>query len=192
VSDTGRAAPFHIRPAAVGEATPLAALGARLFTQAYGPTHPEPTLGVYLARAFAPERLAAELARDDVRLFVAEDGVGEAIGYAYLRESPAAPAGVQGARPFEVVRFYVEAAWHGRGVAHALMHACVREATERGGDVLWLAVWKQAARPLAFYRRLGFTVVGTTIFEFGDRVDDDHVMARPLGSAADGERGGAG
>ena len=172
-------ATFTIRECAASEAGALATLATRLFAQAYAPTHPEPELSTYLAREFAPARLAAELADPGVRAFLAEDATQRSIGYAYLREA-AAPPGMPGRRAAEVVRFYVDAEWHGRGVAAALMAACEAEARRRGADVLWLAVWQQAARPIAFYRRAGFEVVGTTKFRFGDRLDDDYVMARRL------------
>lgn len=173
---------FTIRACGPDEAGRLAAAGARLFTQAYGPTHPEPELGAYLARAFAPARLAAELAEPGRRALVVESG-GEWIGYAYLRESAEWPDGVPGERPVEIVRFYVDGGWHGRGVAQALMAACEDEARRRGADALWLGVWQEAARPIAFYRRAEFQVVGTATFAFGDRLDDDFVMARSLAAA---------
>jgi diamine N-acetyltransferase len=186
---------FTIRACEPDEAGRLAATGAHLFTQAYGPTHPEPELGAYLARAFAPGRLAAELADPARRALVVESG-GRWIGYAYLRESVEGwPDDVPGQRPVEIVRFYVEAGWHGRGVAAALMAACEDEARRRGADVLWLSVWQEAARPLAFYRRAGFEVVGTATFAFGDRLDDDFLMARRLpgtdGVPQDGRRSGS-
>ncbi|MFL5576884.1 MAG: GNAT family N-acetyltransferase [Gemmatimonadaceae bacterium] len=175
------ARPFTIRACEPPEAGRLAALAARLFAQAYGATHPEPTLGAYLAEAFDPERLRAELATPGVRVLLAADDSRRPIGYAYLRESTErVPSGVPGARPAEVARFYVDAAWHGRGVAAALMAACEAEALRRGADALWLSVWQRAARPIAFYRRAGFGVVGTTTFRFGERLDDDYVMARRL------------
>jgi tRNA (guanine37-N1)-methyltransferase len=68
------------------------------------------------------------------------------------------------------------------------MAACAAEARRRGADALWLAVWQQAARPLAFYRRQGFAIVGTTTFAFGDRVDADYVMARSLAASPLAER----
>jgi ribosomal protein S18 acetylase RimI-like enzyme len=175
---------FTIRACGPDEAERLAATAAHLFTQAYGPTHPEPELGAYLARAFAPERMAAELADPDRRALVVESG-GRWIGYAWLRESAEGwPSGVPGRRPVEIVRFYVEAGWHGRGVAAALMAGCEDEALRRGADALWLSVWQEAPRALAFYRRAGFQVVGTATFAFGDRLDDDFLMARRLAGAA--------
>jgi len=176
---------FTIRTCGPHEAARLGTTAARLFTQAYGPTHPEPELSAYLARAFAPERLAAELA-DPARCALVVESGGAWIGYAYLHESTdGCPEGVPGQRPVEIVRFYVDAGWHGRGVAQALMAACDEEARRRGADMLWLAVWQEAARPLAFYRRAGFEVVGTTTFAFGDRLDDDFVMARRIAGAAE-------
>jgi diamine N-acetyltransferase len=110
-----------------------------------------------------------------------EDGAGAAVGYAHLRATTGpAPAGVVGARPWELLRFYVDAAWHGRGPGHALMAACVAEARRRGADVLWVQAWQRAGRALAFYRRHGFVVVATAKFPFGDRFDDDFIMVRRL------------
>jgi GNAT superfamily N-acetyltransferase len=159
----------------------VAATGARLFAQAYGPTHPEPELSRYLGRAFSAEQFTREIAEPTAGVLVTETAAGQPVGYAHVRVTTGAvPVGVMGRRPVEVVRFYVDAALHGRGVAQALMAACEREARGQDGDALWLAVWQQAARPLAFYHRCGFAVVGTTTFEFGERRDADYVMARAL------------
>lgn len=179
---------FTVRACGPADAALLAALGARLFAQAYGPTHPEPELSRYLARTFARERLAEWVRAPGGAVFLAEDPAGRPIGYAALRVPPdgRAPQGVPGDRPLEITRFYVDAGWHGRGVAGALMAACADEARRRGADALWLDVWQEAARPIAFYRRSGFDVVGTTTFEFGERRDTDFVMARRLSGVAAG------
>ncbi len=169
-----------IRAGSSDDAEMLAVLGARLFVQAYGPTHPEPELTPYLERSFAPWRWAGALADTSVTVLVAEDRRGAPAGYAMLRESLPVPSGVVGARPLEIQRFYVDEAWHGRGVAQTLMAACMQEAERRESDVLWLSVWQESPRPQAFYARMGFRVVGTTTFLFGQRVDEDFVMQRPV------------
>ena len=173
---------FTTRRCTPADAATVASLGARLFIQAYGPTHPEPELSRYLARSFSEERLAGMLDDPDVRVLLVEGADGIPAGYAHMRATApgASPAGVIGSTPVEIVRFYVDAAWHGAGVAQLLMSACEREARAMGGDVLWLSVWQPALRPQAFYRRSGFEIVGTTTFAFGERQDADYVMARPL------------
>ena len=173
--------PGTIRRCAPAEAAVLAALGARLFREAYADTHPEPDLTPYLGQTFDPERLADALAQPGVFVFFAEDPAGVPIGYGYLRASGAErPAGVPGLRPWEVLRFYVDGRWHGRGVAAALFAACTDEARRKGADALWLAVWQEARRPQAFYRRMGLENVGTAVFHFGQRRDADFVMAAAL------------
>jgi ribosomal protein S18 acetylase RimI-like enzyme len=171
---------FSIRRCSSSDAPTLASLAARLFTEAYGPTHPEPELSRYLARSFSADGVREAISADDVSMFLVEDSLGAPVAYAYLRPTPEPPDGVVGARPFEVVRFYVEAARQGRGVGAALMEACLRDAKERGADVVWLQVWTRAGWAVGFYQRMGFLVVGSAPFYFGDRVDDDHIMARPL------------
>ena len=171
---------FTIRRCAAGDAPAVASLGARLFTETYGPTHPEPELSRYLARSFSVEGLSEAIADDDTSIFVAEDSSGVPIAYAYLRASPEPPTGVDGQRAFEIVRFYVDGAAQGRGVGAALMSSCFNDASVRGADVVWLQVWKEAPWAVGFYHRMGFSVVGSAPFYFGDRVGDDHIMSRPL------------
>jgi diamine N-acetyltransferase len=101
------------------------------------------------------------------------------VAYAQLRAGPA-PAAVRAARPMEIARFYVDRPWHGHGLAPLLMRAALRTACTHGADAVWLQVWSGNARAIAFYRRTGFTFVGTQTFRFGSIDDDDHLMARPI------------
>jgi len=178
---------WTIRTAGPADAPAVAEAGARLFREAYGPTHPEPTLSSYLAESFSPARVERLLDDPDATVLVAEGADRAALaGYAHLRM--AAPDGpptvlaraLPGGRPMEIVRFYVAAQLHGRGLAAALMAACDAEARRRGADVLWLQAWQEAGRALAFYGKAGFERLGTAIFRFGAREDHDFVLARPV------------
>jgi ribosomal protein S18 acetylase RimI-like enzyme len=171
---------FSIRRCTVDDAITTAALAARLFTETYGPTHPEPELSRYLARSFSVEGVREAIAGDDVSMFIVEDSLGAPIAYAYMRSSPEPPDGVDGRRPFEIVRFYVDGTYQGRGVGAALMEACFNDAKERSADVIWLQVWKEAPWAVGFYERMGFSAVGSAPFYFGDQVGDDHIMSRPV------------
>lgn len=169
-----------IRRCTADDAPTLAALGARLFTETYGPTHPEPELSRYLGRSFSSEGVREEVAKSDVSMFLVEDSLGVPLAYAYMRASTEPPAGVDGLRAFEIVRFYVDAACQGRGIGASLMEACFSDAKDRGADVIWLQVWKEAPWAVGFYRRMGFSVVGSAPFYFGEQVGDDHIMSRPF------------
>ena len=169
---------FTIRRCSVDDVETMAALGARLFAETYGPTHPEPELSRYLARSFAVNDVRAAIADRDVTMLIAEDPAKGAIAYAYMRSSLEPPAGVEGAHVLEIVRFYVDTTCQGRGIGAALMEECFDEARARGADVIWLQVWKQAPWAVGFYARMGFTIVGSAAFYFGEQIGDDHVMAK--------------
>jgi len=148
--------------------------------ETYGPTHPEPELSRYLARSFSVDGVREAISEADVSMFLAENTAGVPVAYAYLRATSEPPTGVSGLRPFEIVRFYVDRACQGRGVGAALMDACFGDAKKRGADVIWLQVWKEAPWAVGFYQRMGFSVVGSAPFYFGDQIGDDHIMSRPL------------
>ncbi len=176
---TRTARDFSIRRCSTADAPLLAELGARLFAETYQPTHPEPELSRYLALAFDVANMRAAIQNEHVTMFVAEDLDARPIGYAFLRRTSELPNGVTSYNSFEIVRFYVETAAHRRGVGAALMQDCIDEARDRGADTIWVQAWKQA-RAVGFYERMGFSAVGSAPFHFGDRIDDDHIMMRPL------------
>jgi ribosomal protein S18 acetylase RimI-like enzyme len=85
----------------------------------------------------------------------------------------------------EIVRFYVDRAWRGTGLAAALMDAAAEEARGRGARSLWLGVWERNPRAIRFYEKCGFRDVGSQDFVLGSDVQRDRVMARHL-EARDG------
>ena len=160
------------------DAPALAAFARRLFRLTYGATHPRASLSRYLRRELSARRVAAELSDPGTRVWLAAEA-GRPAGYLWLREA-APPVPLPAKRPLHMRRLFVDPAWHGRGLAQALMDRCVAEAARRGADGLWLAVWQEAARPLAFYRKAGFAVAATWTFPMADHLDQDYLMLRPV------------
>jgi GNAT superfamily N-acetyltransferase len=165
----------------------LARLGAQTFRDTFGPDNTAEDMTAYLAQAFGPEKQASELADPGTTFLVAE-AKEEAVGYARLREGPA-PEGILAGRPIEIARFYTVGSWIGRGVGAALMARCLEHARHRGCDIVWLDVWERNLRAIAFYRRWGFTEVGTQAFVLGLDIQRDLLMARPV-DAGTPARGG--
>ena len=137
-----------------------------------------------MAESFGPAVQRAELETPGAVTLAmlradAPDDAGALAAYAQLRAGPP-PREVGSARAMEIARFYVDRPWHGAGLAPTLMRAALRTAHERGADTMWLGVWSGNARAIAFYRRMGFAIVGAQTFRFGSILDEDHVMARPV------------
>jgi ribosomal protein S18 acetylase RimI-like enzyme len=60
------------------------------------------------------------------------------------------------------------------------MGACIEEARQSGYETLWLGVWKRNEGAQNFYRKWGFSGVGTKEFVVGKDVQKDLIMERRL------------
>jgi GNAT superfamily N-acetyltransferase len=173
---------LQVRTADARDHDLLARLGAQTFREAFAPDNTPEDMSNYLAKAFGPDRQAAELADPGTTFLIAE-AEGDAVGYARLKLGPA-PDCILGIRPVEIARLYAVTAWVGRGVGAALMQACLEQAGRLGCDVIWLDVWERNLRAIDFYRRWGFVEVGTQPFVLGHDVQNDLLMQNRLSSAS--------
>jgi GNAT superfamily N-acetyltransferase len=104
-------------------------------------------------------RLADALGRSDVWCLLAlvdEDVIGNVALSLRTRENPEPP-------PVEMInlwQLFVRPAWHGRGIADALMKAAVHEARQRGFTQMRLWTPQGQRRARRFYEREGWTLSG--------------------------------
>jgi GNAT superfamily N-acetyltransferase len=169
------------RVATPADAAALAALGERTFRGTFGPANDPADIDAYCAETYGIELQRREIT-DPARHIVLAYAGDTLVGYAQLSDGHRF-ACVTGPAPIEVLRFYVDAPWHGRGVASRLMAETVSAAVARGARTMYLAVWEHNPRAIAFYARQGFVRVGTTTFTLGKDVQTDHVLARPIAPA---------
>jgi ribosomal protein S18 acetylase RimI-like enzyme len=167
-----------IRRATAADAGPLAELALRSFLEAFAAQNQPEDVAAYTSRVYGPAQQAAEIADPDIVTLVGEVE-GRMAAYAQLRWIPPGP-GVDGPEPVEIMRFYLDAPWHGSGLAQRMMDAVLRTAREEGARTAWLAVWERNPRAMAFYAKYGFRVVGEQDFQLGSERQNDFVMTRPL------------
>jgi diamine N-acetyltransferase len=160
----------QIRPATAGDATALSAFAAETFHVTYAAFNTAENMVAYTDATFSPERQRTEIEDPSGFVLLAVDGA-DIVGYAHIAPGHGA---------LEIKRFYVAPTRHGRGVAQVLMDAVVRTATARGAGALWLSVWEQNPRAIAFYRKVGFAEAGVTTFELGSETQRDLLMVRHL------------
>jgi GNAT superfamily N-acetyltransferase len=167
-----------IRLAVADDAGSLADLAARTFHNTFAADNDPELLAIHMARAYNPSAQRAEIANPAMRTILVEIA-GQAVAYTQLRPwSVDTPPCVRGPEPCEIMRFYVDRPWIGRGVAQHLMNAALDEARSLGAKTIWLGVWEFNPRAIAFYRKCGFELVGDHEFLFADVVQTDLVMSR--------------
>src|SRR5262249_20595457 len=128
---------WTVRRAGPDDAAMLAALGARLFGEAFARDNTPEDMARYLATHFTPEVMSGQLARPGCTLLVLErEGAPE--GWAQLLDAPGGA--------LEIRRFYVDGRSQGSGAAVTLMSAALSEARAHGAGRIWLAVWEHNRR----------------------------------------------
>jgi diamine N-acetyltransferase len=160
----------QIRPATASDAVALSAFAAETFHVTYAAFNTAENMAAYTNATFSPERQRGEI-EDPAGFVLLALEEAEIVGYAQIAPGHGA---------LEIKRFYVAPTRHGRGVAQLLMDAVVRTATARGAGALWLSVWEQNPRAIAFYRKVGFAETGVTTFELGSETQRDLLMVRHL------------
>ena len=167
------------RLAGASDAGALASFMERNFLAAYGDCSTPENIAAAVSKHYGLEAQLRQLADGDRANLVAElDGV--LVGHAQLRFHGEAPPAVQPLPAAEIARFYVDTAWHGRGVAAAMMAETLRIALAHGAASLWLSVWQQQPQAIRYYEKEGFRIAGTLVFEVGDDPKDDWLMVRSI------------
>ena len=170
-----------IRPAVPGDENALGTIGAATFLDSYIEVIPGPDIVAHAQAAHAPAVYHGYLSHTDPRYacWLAEYGAtGAPVGYAVTTAVEAPTVGE--AEDIELKRIYVLSRFHGTGTGRDLMIAAVQHARHMGAKRMVLGTYDQNHRAVAFYRRAGFTQIGTRQFQVGDQLFDDIVMGLDL------------
>lgn len=165
-----------IRRATPADADALCAIGRDTFVETFGHLYPAQDLTDYLAHAYGPTRIAADLADPDKAMWVVEAADGAVVGYALAgpcdlpHEEVTPGCG-------ELKRIYILKAHQGGGVGSRLMKT-VFDWLEQPGRRIWIGVWSENFGAQRFYERAGFAKVGEYIFPVGQTRDLEFILSR--------------
>jgi diamine N-acetyltransferase len=169
---------FQLRIAVADQAAALAQVMERTFRATFGESTAEEHMAEHCRSSYREAIQRAEIANPDITTLLCLDGESIA-GFVQVR-SGERPACVAALRPVELHRIYVDAPWHGKGVAALLMRAALDDAGKRGADGVWLGVWEDNPRAIRFYAKFGFVEVGEHVFHVGNDAQRDLLMCRVL------------
>ena len=156
----------------------LAELGARTFHTAFAADNNPADIDAYVAEAFSDDTILQEF-KDPQSVFLLAVAGDTNVGYAKIRKGKA-PDCVDGPKPIELERIYVDASKQSGGVGATLMQAVFDYAKDEGYGTVWLGAWEKNPDACRFYERQGFSRVGTKYFMLGSDRQNDVVMRRIL------------
>ncbi|MBX2989023.1 MAG: GNAT family N-acetyltransferase [Bdellovibrionaceae bacterium] len=169
---------LEIRRATDADASILAELGRKTFVETFADDNTPEDIALYVAETFGTDQQLREI-QDPARWIEIAWFAGTAVGFLHLLKGQPDPS-VQGPKPLEILRLYVDSRWHGKGVGAALMERSLKIAFDGGFQTLWLGVWERNFRAQAFYRKFGFEIVGQHVFRLGKDEQTDFIMTREL------------
>jgi ribosomal protein S18 acetylase RimI-like enzyme len=80
----------------------------------------------------------------------------------------------------ELKRIYIFSRHHGGGLARRMVEEALTAAASMGRTRMLLGVYAENHRAIAFYRKMGFAIIGDRQFMVGAQTFYDKVMARAI------------
>ncbi len=166
-------------PVTMQEIHALQRLCRETFIAAYSPQIGMQEMLDYLDDAHSLEALSEELNDPDVSYFFVSTGQGEPAGFIMLRKGRTHPN--LGVDPAVLLnRIYLLPPHWGTGLAAQMMDFSEAFARKAGVRWLWLQVWQENRRAIAFYRKRGFEQFGFMEFKMKEVVHEDWVMRKKV------------
>jgi diamine N-acetyltransferase len=167
-----------IRKAIQEDAASLAALAEYTFRETFGADNNSQDMDQHCIQAYGIEIQTLEILDPNIDTFVYEFE-NELIAFAQLFWQEA-PSCVQAIKPVEIRRFYLDSAWHGQGIAGALMQHVLEQVAVKNADQIWLGVWEHNPKARRFYQKMGFLEVGDHVFQLGSDPQRDLILSRKV------------
>lgn len=177
----------EIRSAALDEAEAISELASRTFPLAVPDILPAEAAQDFVRTGLNPKVISGYLADPNARCYVAESQ-GQLVAYSlvFLNAPKDMPRG-NGKYPLDehaayLSKCYVDLAFHGSGIAGAMLEYTVQHVREEGATQIVLGTHIYNERAQRFYRKHGFKKGGRRRFRLNEQIDaEDVVMIRPEG-----------
>lgn len=171
---------IKLREAKPQDADLLSELAATTFSDSFGAKNTQDDMAKYIEEKCSVARIRAELSDPHNTFFVVfTHGSTSPCGYAKLRTSSSEEC-VTGPNPIELERLYVDKSIVRCGLGSRLLQKCIDHGASSDYHTMWLGVWDQNARAIAFYKRWGFQTVGSHVFTLGSDDQNDLIMQRSI------------
>jgi ribosomal protein S18 acetylase RimI-like enzyme len=169
---------MKIRLATIEDLEILQSIAKTTFSETFAHLNSAENMQKYLTEDLSREQLRSELLHANSSFYLAEKS-GTTIGYLKLNEGSAYNE-VNENEALEIERIYLLKPYHGKGAGKKLLDFAFSIARQKQKSLVWLGVWEENHRAIAFYRKHGFTSYGTHIFRLGNEDQVDVLMKLEL------------
>lgn len=165
---------MQLRAVNINDAWDLKTIAQTTFIDTYQQHNPPQLMQDYIAKHFSIEQLTQEIQNPNCQFYFAEKS-GKVVGYTKLNYNDAQTE-PNLSNSIEIERIYANKEFHGQGIGYFLMNEVKRIAQTNNYSFVWLAVWENNPKAIAFYERNGFYAFGNKVFMFADDPQNDIMM----------------
>ncbi len=162
----------------VNDIEALQIISRATFSQTFTEHNNPEDMEAYLNKSFATEKLLGELKNPNSEFYFAIDAE-KVVGYLKVNTGDAQTE-QKNANTFEIERIYVDASYLGKKVGQLLFNKAIEIANAKNASYVWLGVWEENHRALAFYNKNGFVPFDKHIFKLGNDEQTDIMMKLEL------------
>ena len=158
----------------------LQTISRSTFAQTFDEHNNPEDMQAYLDASFSAEKLLAELNNiNSAFYFAMEKNSNKIVGYLKVNTGDAQTE-KKDLNAFEIERIYVDKAYFGKKVGQLLFDKAIEIANSKKVSYVWLGVWEENHRALAFYTKNGFKAFDKHLFKLGNDVQTDIMMKLTL------------
>lgn len=162
----------------INDVEKLQAISRTTFAQTFDEHNNAEDMKAYLDTSFAIDKLIAEISNPNSEFYFA---IENEIIVGYLKvNTGAAQTENKDASAFEIERIYVDQAYLGKKIGQLLFEKAIDLAKVKKASYVWLGVWEENHRALAFYKKNGFIPFDKHIFRLGNDEQTDIMMKLEL------------
>jgi len=167
-----------IVPVTLNDVEKLQTISRITFSQTFMEYNCVQDMDTYLNKNFSIPQLNSEIANTDSEFYFAKDGE-MIIGYLKVNTS-SAQTEIKDLAAFEIERIYVDQSYLGKKIGQQLFEKAIELAKAKNKSYVWLGVWEENHRALAFYKKNGFVPFDKHIFKLGNDEQTDIMMKLEL------------
>jgi ribosomal protein S18 acetylase RimI-like enzyme len=167
-----------IRKCTLDDLHVLRDLARDTYDESFRQTNTPETMDAYLEEAFDLEKIKTELeAPQSEFYFLFADG--QLAGYIKVNDVPA-QTDINDPTSLELERIYVKKEFKRLGLGSQLIDYAEQLARLAGKEYVWLGVWEQNPKAIAFYESMGYAEFARHTFRMGEELQSDLVMKKIL------------
>ena len=156
----------------------LQSISSITFSQTFNEYNSSSDMEAYLNNSFSVEKLKSEIKNPNSEFFFSMDGE-KVVGYLKVNIKEAQTE-KKDLSAFEIERIYVDKSYQGKKIGQLLFNKAIEIAKAKKVSYLWLGVWEQNHKALAFYKKNGFIPFDKHIFKLGNEEQTDIMMKLDL------------